>query len=48
MSAEFPEVRPPDGRTYPEDVLSAVAVGCGVFCWLWPRCWLRPRCFKDG
>lgn len=31
MSAEFPEVRPPEGRTYPEDVLSAVAVGCGVF-----------------
>lgn len=31
MSAEFPEVRPPEGRTYPEDVLSAVAVGCGGF-----------------
>ena len=31
MSAEFPEVRPPEGRAYPEDVLSAVAVGCGVF-----------------
>ena len=31
MSAEFPEVRPPEGREYPEDVLSAVAVGCGGF-----------------
>ena len=31
MSAEFPEVRPPEGRTYPEDELSAVAVGCGGF-----------------
>ena len=31
MSAEFPEVRPPEGRSYPGDGLSAVAVGCGVF-----------------
>lgn len=30
-SAEFPEVRPPEGREYPEDCLTAVAVGCGVF-----------------
>lgn len=31
MSAEFPEVRPPEGREYPEDRLTAVAVGCGGF-----------------
>lgn len=31
MSAEFPEVRPPEGRSYPEDRLTAVAVGCGGF-----------------
>lgn len=31
MSAEFPEVRPPEGRTYPQDELTAAAVGCGVF-----------------
>lgn len=30
-SAEFPEVRPPEGRTYPGDDLTAAAVGCGVF-----------------
>lgn len=28
---EFPDVRPPEGRKYPEDGLSAVAVGCGAF-----------------
>lgn len=31
MSAEFPEVRPPEGREYPGDDLTAAAVGCGVF-----------------
>ncbi|MDY7341365.1 hypothetical protein TH728_02850 [Corynebacterium amycolatum] len=31
MSAEFPEVRPPEGREYPGDGLTAVAVGCGGF-----------------
>ena len=30
-SAEFPEVRPPQGRKYPGDDLTAAAVGCGVF-----------------
>lgn len=30
MSAEFPDVRPPEGRKYPEDGLSVVAVGCGA------------------
>lgn len=30
-SAEFPEVRPPEGREYPGDDLTAAAIGCGVF-----------------
>lgn len=31
MSAEFPEVRPPEGRTYPEDNITVAAIVLGGF-----------------